>query len=69
MHFFVKYFLMFLFFSSAGWLIESLYCSIGPMVSGKVKKFKFINRGFLTGPLTPHLRCQLHGHGGHTASV
>ena len=53
MHFFVKYFLMFLFFSSAGWLIESLYCSIGPMVSGKVKKFKFINRGFLTGPMTP----------------
>lgn len=53
MHFFVKYFLMFLFFSSAGWLIESLYCSIGPIVSGKVKKFKFINRGFLTGPLTP----------------
>lgn len=50
MHFFVKYFLMFLFFSSAGWLIESLYCSIGPIVSGKVKKFKFINRGFLTGP-------------------
>lgn len=53
MHFFVKYFLMFLFFSSAGWLIESLYCSIGPMVSGKKDKFEFINRGFLTGPLTP----------------
>ncbi|MBQ8062732.1 MAG: putative ABC transporter permease [Clostridia bacterium] len=53
MHFFVKYFLMFLFFSSAGWLIESLYCSIGPVVSGKTKTFKFINRGFLTGPMTP----------------
>lgn len=51
MHFFVKYFLMFLFFSSVGWLMESLYCSIGPMFSGK--KFKFINRGFLTGPVTP----------------
>lgn len=53
MHFFVKYFLMFLFFSSVGWLIESLYCSIGPMVSGKVQRFRFINRGFLTGPMTP----------------
>ncbi len=53
MHFFVKYFLMFLFFSSVGWLMESLYCSIGPVITGKVEKFKFINRGFLTGPMTP----------------
>lgn len=53
MHFFVKYFLMFLFFSSAGWLIESLYCSLGPVIRKKVDHFKFINRGFLTGPMTP----------------
>ena len=53
MHFFVKYFLMFLFFSSVGWLIESLYCSIGPVITKKTDHFKFVNRGFLSGPLTP----------------
>ena len=39
------YVVEFFFYSAAGWLIESLYCSIG---EGRI-----INRGFLTGPLCP----------------
>ncbi len=41
----IKYILMFFFYSAAGWCLESLYCSIGEK--------RFINRGFLTGPLCP----------------
>lgn len=40
-----KYIIMFFFYSVAGWVVESLYCSIGEK--------KIINRGFLTGPLCP----------------
>lgn len=53
MHFFVKYFLMFLFFCFVGWVIESLYCSIGPVITKKKDHFEFINRGFLSGPVVP----------------
>lgn len=41
----IKYILLFFFYSAAGWCLESLYCSIGEK--------RFINRGFLTGPLCP----------------
>jgi len=41
----IKYTLMFFFYSAAGWLLESIYCSIGEK--------RIINRGFLTGPLCP----------------
>lgn len=39
------YVLYFFFYSAAGWLIESIYCSCGQR--------KLVNRGFLTGPLCP----------------
>lgn len=42
---FIKYTLLFFFYSAAGWLLESIYCSIGEK--------KLVNRGFLTGPLCP----------------
>lgn len=41
----MKYILLFFFYSAAGWVLESTYCSIGEK--------KLINRGFLTGPLCP----------------
>lgn len=41
----IKYSVLFFFYSAAGWLLESVYCSIGEK--------KIINRGFLTGPLCP----------------
>ena len=41
----IKYILLFFFYSAAGWLLESIYCSIGEK--------KIINRGFLTGPVCP----------------
>ena len=41
----IKYILMFFFYSAGGWLLESIYCSIGEK--------RIINRGFLTGPLCP----------------
>ncbi len=41
----IKYILLFFFYSFAGWCLESLYCSIGEK--------RFINRGFLAGPLCP----------------
>jgi len=41
----IKYILLFFFYSTAGWLLESVYCSIGEK--------KIINRGFLTGPVCP----------------
>ncbi len=40
-----KYFLWFIVYSFLGWLYESTYCSI--------KERKWINRGFLNGPLCP----------------
>lgn len=39
------YILYFFFYSAAGWLGESIYCSIGER--------KIINRGFLVGPMCP----------------
>lgn len=39
------YTLYFFFYSAAGWLVESCYCSVPAR--------KWINRGFLTGPLCP----------------
>lgn len=39
------YVLYFFFYSAAGWLMESIYCSLA--------KRKWINRGFLTGPMCP----------------
>lgn len=42
---FFKYIMLFFFYSAAGWLIESTYCSIGEK--------RIINRGFLTGPMCP----------------
>ncbi len=41
----IKYILLFFFYSAGGWLLESIYCSIGEK--------RIINRGFLTGPLCP----------------
>ncbi len=41
----VKYILFFFFYSAVGWFFESLYCSVRPR--------KWVNRGFLTGPLCP----------------
>ncbi len=41
----LMYILYFFFYSASGWLFESIYCSY------PVKKW--INRGFLTGPLCP----------------
>lgn len=41
----IKYVLLFFFYSAGGWLLESIYCSIGEK--------RLINRGFLTGPLCP----------------
>lgn len=40
-----RYILLFFFYSAAGWLVESTYCSIGEK--------RIINRGFLTGPMCP----------------
>lgn len=39
------YIIEFFFYSAAGWLIESTYCSIGEK--------RIINRGFLLGPMCP----------------
>ena len=41
----VRMFLYFLCYSSVGWLCESIYCS--------VPKRRWINRGFLFGPVCP----------------
>jgi uncharacterized membrane protein len=37
--------LYYFFYSALGWLVESIYCSVGAR--------KWVNRGFLTGPLCP----------------
>lgn len=42
---FIRLFLLFLIYSFIGWACESTYCSIFER--------KFVNRGFLTGPLCP----------------
>ncbi|MGN0468474.1 MAG: hypothetical protein ACI4GY_07110 [Acutalibacteraceae bacterium] len=42
---FLRFVLIFFFYSAAGWAVESTYCSIGEK--------RFINRGFLTGPMCP----------------
>ena len=41
----MELFLSFLAYSFLGWVCETIYCSIGQK--------KFVNRGFLTGPLCP----------------
>lgn len=41
----LRYVLLFFFYSAAGWAVESTYCSLGEK--------RFINRGFLTGPMCP----------------
>lgn len=41
----LRYVLLFFFYSSAGWVLESTYCSIGEK--------RFVNRGFMTGPMCP----------------
>lgn len=41
----LNYILMFFVFSAIGWIIESIYCSLGNK--------KLINRGFLYGPVCP----------------
>lgn len=48
--------LTFFIFSAIGWAFETLYCSIG--------NHRFINRGFLTGPL-----CPIYGTGGLVFSL
>jgi uncharacterized membrane protein len=50
------YILYFFFYSNVGWFFESLYCSLA---AGK-----WINRGFLTGPL-----CPIYGAGALVLSV
>lgn len=42
---FFRYTLLFFFYSAAGWVVESLYCSIGEK--------RLVNRGFMTGPMCP----------------
>ena len=41
----VTYVLYFFFYSAVGWLGESIYCSVGAR--------KWVNRGFLKGPMCP----------------
>lgn len=52
----LDYVLTYFFFSIIGWCIETTYCSLAA--------HKFINRGFLTGPL-----CPIYGAGGLIFSV
>lgn len=42
---FFRYMLLFFFYSAAGWVVESTYCSIGEK--------RPVNRGFMTGPMCP----------------
>lgn len=48
---FEKYFLVFIIYSAAGWIVEEINCSI-------IEK-KIVNRGFLIGPI-----CPIYGFGG-----
>ena len=52
----LNHLLYFFFYSSIGWVGETIYCSVGNR--------KFINRGFLTGPL-----CPIYGTAGVLLSV
>ncbi len=52
----IDYVLYFFFYSALGWLVESIYCSVGEK--------KWINRGFLTGPI-----CPIYGTGAVVLSV
>ncbi len=45
MFYFSQLLTYYFFYSALGWLIESIYCSLGER--------KWINRGFLTGPICP----------------
>ena len=45
MEFVSTWFLTFVIYSFLGWVCETVYCSIGSR--------KFVNRGFLYGPLCP----------------
>ena len=45
MHSFAEIIASFTIYSCAGWLFESLFCSISER--------RFINRGFLNGPVCP----------------
>lgn len=52
----LNYVLYFFFYSNIGWLFESLYCALGPVKweNGRlVGRPKWVNRGFLTGPICP----------------
>ena len=42
---FLRYLLLFFFYSTAGWVVESTYCSIA--------ETRLVNRGFMTGPMCP----------------
>ena len=46
-----QYFLLFIFYGFCGWILESTYVSTAQ--SFKNKKFTFVNRGFLSGPIVP----------------
>lgn len=50
------YILMFFIYSIVGWIVETTYCSLG--------NHRFVNRGFLTGPL-----CPIYGTGGIVFTV
>ena len=48
---FFLYFLLFLFYSACGWILEVFYCMI--VDTREKKKFTVTNRGFLSGPICP----------------
>ncbi len=56
MNYVLNHVLYFFFYSFVGWVGETIYCSVGNR--------KFINRGFLTGPL-----CPIYGSAGVVLSV
>lgn len=59
MKFFVNQFLIFILYAFIGWIGESFYCSYGAARKRPNHHFKWINRGFLSGPIVP-----LYGAGG-----
>ncbi|MFY9378827.1 MAG: putative ABC transporter permease [Acutalibacteraceae bacterium] len=52
---FTLYVSYFFFYSFIGWILECIWCSTSE--TRKAKKFKFVNRGFLMGPLCPIYGC------------
>ena len=50
-YFFQLYFVLFIFYSFCGWILEEIYCTIIETV--KYKKLTVPNRGFLSGPICP----------------